>query len=138
MAIVPPRRGPGSPRGRAFPALQTRPREGGCVTAVRPPPNASHDRSLERGLARIVQSWFFCFLLALPSPFPSRADVKGCEVTARGRYWVEVGRRGGRQRLAKLSVRGVSVASVPLDAANVSSGARLCNKDGSPSANMQK
>lgn len=46
--------------------------------------------------ACIVQSWFFCFLLVLPSPFPSRADVKGCEVTARGRHWVGVGRRGGR------------------------------------------
>lgn len=55
----------------------------------------SQNWSLERGLACIVQSWFFCFLLALPSPFPSCADVKGCEVTAWGRCWVGAGRRGG-------------------------------------------
>lgn len=59
------------------------------------PGGLSQNLPLERGLACIVQSWFFCFQLALPSPFRSCADVKGCEVTARGRYWVGVGRRGG-------------------------------------------
>ena len=72
-----------------------------------------------------------------PCPVHEDSAKVTAEPEAQGRR-TQVGRRGGRQRLAKLSVRGVSVASVPLDAANVSSGARLCNKDGSPSANMQK
>lgn len=67
------------------------------VMAVWHFPNYLQNLSLERGLACIVQSWFFCFLLALPSPFQSCADVKGCEVTARGRYWVGAGREAGRR-----------------------------------------
>lgn len=47
---------------------------------------------------------------------------------------MEVGRRGGRQRRAKLSVRRVSVTSGSLDAANVSLGAHLRNED-EPSGN---
>lgn len=113
MAIVLQIGGAGSPSRHSLSAPPpTRPEEVGRVTAVWRSADRSRGPSLERGLARIVRSWFFCRLLALPSPFPSRADVKGCEVTARGRYWVEVGRRGGRQRLAKLSVRGVAAASV--------------------------
>lgn len=106
MAIVLQIRGAGSPgrQGRAA-ALSTEPAEVGCVTAGWHFTNDWPNRSLDRGLARIVQSWFFCFRLALPSPFRSRADVKGCEVTARGRYWVEVGRRGGQAGSARPSCR---------------------------------
>lgn len=72
-------------------------RGGRRVMAVWHFPNYLQNLSLERGLACIVQSWFFCFLLALPSPFQSCADVKGYEVTARGRYWVGAGREAGRR-----------------------------------------
>lgn len=49
------------------------------------------------GLARRVQSWFFCFLPALPSPpFRGCADVKGCEVTAWGRKERRAGGRPGQ------------------------------------------
>lgn len=106
-------------------ALQTGPGAAGRGPAVGHFTVYSQNLSLERGLACIVQSWFFCFLLALPSPFPSCADVKGCEVTAWGRCWVGGGRRGGWQCLAKLSVHRVSVTSVLLNTAKAASGAHL-------------
>lgn len=96
MAIVLQIGKAGSPFSRIHStSLQASPELMGCVTAVRHFTNYLQNLRLERGLACIVQSWFFCFQLALPSPFRSCADVKGCEVTARGRYWVGVGRRGG-------------------------------------------
>lgn len=100
-------------RARAVPP-RPEPGEVGRASAARRFAGYSQ-HSVSRGLACTVQSWFFCFLLALPSPFPSCADVKGCEVTARGRYWVGVGGRGGPGRAWPSRLFAEFVTSVLLD-----------------------
>lgn len=89
MAIVLPRREAGSPPQQNSLRFAADLGRGGGVCLCRLAfYELLTDPEAERGLARLVQSWFFCFLLARPSPFQSCADVKGCEVTTRGRYWV--------------------------------------------------
>lgn len=140
MAIVLQIGKAGSPFSRIHStSLQASPELMGCVTAVRHFTNYLQNLRLERGLACIVQSWFFCFQLALPSPFRSCADVKGCEVTARERYWVGVGRRGGPGQAGPscLSVRRVSVTLVLLNTAKALPGTCLRIKDKLQAENTQ-